>query len=91
MMPIAPVLVTCVPPHADRSKSGTSINRNVPILPDDLIGQVFGRGDELGGRHTGEVYRRELASEMEADRRDVCRADESGRQHVLPRELLHVI
>ena len=31
MIPIAPVRATCVPPHADRSKSSTSINRSVPV------------------------------------------------------------
>ena len=30
MTPIAPVRATCVPPHADRSKSGTSIRRSSP-------------------------------------------------------------
>ena len=30
MTPMAPVRATCVPPHAERSKSSTSISRNVP-------------------------------------------------------------
>ena len=30
MMPIAPVRATCVPPHADTSKSSTSTSRKTP-------------------------------------------------------------
>ena len=36
MIPIVPVRATCVPPHADRSKSATSINRSVPSRPDSF-------------------------------------------------------
>ena len=36
MMPIAPVRATWVPPHADRSKSSTSISRSVPVRTDSF-------------------------------------------------------
>ena len=36
MMPIAPVRATCVPPHADTSKSSTSISRSTPSRFDSL-------------------------------------------------------
>ena len=36
MMPMAPVRATCVPPHADTSKSSTSISRSTPSRFDSL-------------------------------------------------------
>jgi hypothetical protein len=50
MRPIAPVLLTCVPPHAERSTPSISTSLNVPSRSDSFRSDSFAASSELAKR-----------------------------------------
>jgi len=62
-----------------------------PVIPDHLVRPALGRRNGLGSDLAIEVDRRGLGTQVETHGARAVQRLECGRQHVLPRVLLHVI